>query len=162
MCDKLDIFLINLYKPQLGRKIKSVSLKNLFNNKYENIYKLKWNLVSGPNRDLVSNGVVILDRDIILDISVNLSVAEKCDYGVVLLKNDEIIYASETDAVLNFNIVEIFKQGDKIRLLILTNNDIKFFDLGCSWYLGTLAAGIEPGFTAVLAAWGPGVTVRGP
>lgn len=140
MCNKSDIFLINLYKPQIGHNVKSVSLKNLFNNKYENIYKLNWNSVSGPNRDLVSNGTVILDRDIILDISVNLTFVKKCEYGVVFLKNDELLYASKTDKVLNFNMVEGFKRGDKLRLLILSNNEIKFFDLGCSWYLGTAEA----------------------
>lgn len=138
-------FLINLYEPMIGNKVKSKCLLDIFNNKYKKIYQLNWCDVKGKNKYLVKNGVVILDRDIFLDINVNMSFAEKCNCALVFMKNNEILYANENNGLtLNFSIADIFSRGDKLQLLILTNEKIDFFDLGCSWYLGFVEE-IEPG-----------------
>src|SRR5579875_2028424 len=148
-------FLINLYGPMIGNKIKSECLKNIFNNKYKKIYKLNWCDVKGKNKNLVKKGSVILDRDIFLDINVNLSFAEKCKCGIVFMKNNEILYASENGGLtLNFNIADIFAMNDKLQLLILTNDDINFFDLGCNWYLGA-GAEIDGGVYVAATESGP-------
>ncbi|MEM3857985.1 MAG: hypothetical protein QW478_01120 [Candidatus Micrarchaeaceae archaeon] len=136
MGDDSRLFLINLYTPMLGYKIKSKCIKQIFNNKYKNIYKINWAQARGPNSYLVKNGTVKLDRDLFLDINVNLSFTCKYNYGVVFLRNNEILYASEGNKVLNFSFADIFRKDDKLKVLILTNNDINFFDLGCNWYLG--------------------------
>jgi len=132
------LFLINLYTPTLGYKIKSKNIKQIFNNKYKNIYKINWAQARGPNSYLVKNGTVKLDQDVFLDINVNLSFTCKSNHGIVFLRNNEILYASEGNKVLNFSLADIFRKGDKLKILILTNNDINFFDLGCNWYLGSL------------------------
>ncbi|MEM3857930.1 MAG: hypothetical protein QW478_00845 [Candidatus Micrarchaeaceae archaeon] len=140
MGDKSTLFLINLYMPVLGYKVKSNGIKEIFNNKYKNIYKINWTQARGPNSYLVKNGTVKLDQDVFLDIFVNLSFTCKSNYGVVFLRNNEILYASEGNKVLNFSFADVFKMCDKLKILILTNNDINFFDLGCNWYLGVVEA----------------------
>ncbi|MEM3858152.1 MAG: hypothetical protein QW478_01955 [Candidatus Micrarchaeaceae archaeon] len=136
MCDRVDFF-IKLYNPILGKELKSNCMLNIFNNKYNKIYKLDWCKVSGENKDSAKNGAVILDQNLFLDINVNLSFVEKCDCGIVFMKNNDVIYARENNGLtLNFNISNIFRKEDKLQLLILTNSDIDFFDYGCNWYLG--------------------------
>src|SRR5579875_1168053 len=141
MCDSVDFF-VNLYNSKLGKRQKSKCMLELFNNKYNKIYKLDWCKVRGKNRDSAKNGVVILEQNIILNVNVNLSFMEKCNCGVVFMKNNDVLYASENDGLtLNFNITNIFRKGDKLQLLILTNDNIDFFDYGCNWYLGGIAQG---------------------
>jgi|SRR5579875_225374 len=139
-----NLFLVSLYTPRIYKKIKSNPIIDIFNNEYKYIYKVKWCDIKYMDKNIIKNGKIILNKDLNLNIYVNLSFEDQNNKAVAFLRNREIMFISKTDKkTLNFRITDKFNKDDKIRILVLSNNNINFFNLGCSLHITGIFDDIE-------------------